>query len=76
MKAIGTISLLVLSNIFMTLAWYGHLKFKDWNRVHFSGSGQQDGIHRQWRPFQPDTTQSASGGHYTVNICCFFVISV
>ncbi|MDA3942973.1 MAG: DMT family protein [Bacteroidetes bacterium] len=31
MKAIGTISLLVLSNIFMTLAWYGHLKFKDWN---------------------------------------------
>jgi len=24
-----TISLLVLSNIFMTIAWYGHLKFKD-----------------------------------------------
>lgn len=29
MKAIYTISLLVLSNIFMTFAWYGHLKFKD-----------------------------------------------
>lgn len=29
MKAITTIGLLVLSNIFMTLAWYGHLKFKD-----------------------------------------------
>ena len=24
-----TIALLVLSNIFMTMAWYGHLKFKD-----------------------------------------------
>lgn len=29
MKAITTISLLVLSNVFMTLAWYGHLKFKE-----------------------------------------------
>jgi len=27
-KAIYTIGLLVLSNSFMTLAWYGHLKFK------------------------------------------------
>jgi uncharacterized protein (DUF486 family) len=29
MKAILTILLLVLSNLFMTLAWYGHLRFKD-----------------------------------------------
>ncbi len=29
MSAIYTIILLVLSNTFMTLAWYGHLKFKD-----------------------------------------------
>ncbi|MBN1951686.1 MAG: DMT family protein [Bacteroidales bacterium] len=29
MKALHTISLLVLSNTFMTFAWYGHLKFKD-----------------------------------------------
>lgn len=29
MKAILTIVLLVLSNTFMTLAWYGHLKFKE-----------------------------------------------
>ena len=29
MKAIATIGLLVCSNIFMTFAWYGHLKFKD-----------------------------------------------
>jgi uncharacterized protein len=29
MKAFYTIALLVLSNTFMTLAWYGHLKFKE-----------------------------------------------
>lgn len=30
MKGIFTILLLVLSNTFMTLAWYGHLKFAEW----------------------------------------------
>ncbi len=30
-KAFLTIGLLFLSNTFMTLAWYGHLKFKEWN---------------------------------------------
>ncbi|MBU2555891.1 MAG: DMT family protein [Bacteroidetes bacterium] len=30
MKGIYTILLLVLSNTFMTFAWYGHLKFKEW----------------------------------------------
>jgi uncharacterized protein (DUF486 family) len=30
MKPIITIGLLVLSNLFMTLAWYGHLKFAEW----------------------------------------------
>lgn len=30
MKAFFTIGLLVLSNTFMTLAWYGHLKFAEW----------------------------------------------
>jgi uncharacterized protein (DUF486 family) len=29
MKALSTILLLILSNVFMTLAWYGHLRFKD-----------------------------------------------
>jgi uncharacterized protein (DUF486 family) len=28
-RALLTVSLLCVSNIFMTLAWYGHLKFKD-----------------------------------------------
>jgi uncharacterized protein (DUF486 family) len=30
MKSVLTIGLLVLSNTFMTLAWYGHLKFAEW----------------------------------------------
>lgn len=29
MKGLSTILLLVLSNTFMTFAWYGHLRFKD-----------------------------------------------
>lgn len=29
MKALTTVFLLVLSNTFMTFAWYGHLKFKE-----------------------------------------------
>lgn len=31
MKALYTVLLLILSNIFMTFAWYGHLKFKEMN---------------------------------------------
>jgi len=31
MKALYTICLLIISNVFMTFAWYGHLKFKDMN---------------------------------------------
>ncbi|MEQ9376471.1 MAG: DMT family protein [Imperialibacter sp.] len=29
MKAVYTILLLITSNVFMTLAWYGHLKFRE-----------------------------------------------
>ena len=28
MKGLYTILLLIVSNVFMTFAWYGHLKFK------------------------------------------------
>lgn len=31
MKTLYTIGLLTISNIFMTFAWYGHLKFKEMN---------------------------------------------
>jgi uncharacterized protein (DUF486 family) len=30
-RGIYTILLLILSNMFMTLAWYGHLKFREMN---------------------------------------------
>ncbi len=33
MKPLFTILLLILSNTFMTLAWYGHLKFGQWSWV-------------------------------------------
>ncbi len=29
MRALWTVGLLILSNTFMTFAWYGHLKFRD-----------------------------------------------
>lgn len=31
MNGIFTILLLLMSNVFMTLAWYGHLKFQNWS---------------------------------------------
>jgi hypothetical protein len=30
MKGFYTILLLIFSNVFMTLAWYGHLRFAEW----------------------------------------------
>ncbi|HYC30623.1 MAG TPA: DMT family protein [Chitinophagaceae bacterium] len=33
MKGLTTIVLLTMSNVFMTLAWYGHLKFKEWKPI-------------------------------------------
>lgn len=37
MKAIYSILLLVLSNVFMTLAWYGHLKFSESKKLVGAG---------------------------------------
>ena len=37
MKGLCTIALLVIANCFMTIAWYGHLKFKEWSWVAKSG---------------------------------------
>ena len=31
MKGLLTIGLLIVSNTFMVMAWYGHLKFSQWN---------------------------------------------
>jgi uncharacterized protein len=37
MKPIITIALLFISNTFMTIAWYGHLKFSEWKGFHKLG---------------------------------------
>lgn len=37
MKVFSTIALLILSNTFMTLAWYGHLRFKTMTRFESLG---------------------------------------
>jgi uncharacterized protein len=37
MKGLSTVSLLIMSNAFMTLAWYGHLKMRTMSRfAHLS----------------------------------------
>ena len=46
MKGLYTILLLILSNIFMTVAWYGHLKFKQYS--WFSGLGLVSVIFISW----------------------------
>jgi uncharacterized protein len=45
-KSLLTVGLLVLSNIFMTFAWYGHLKFKTMN--WFNGLGLISIIFISW----------------------------
>lgn len=37
MKTAATLLLLIGSNCFMTFAWYGHLKFREWNLFQESG---------------------------------------
>ena len=37
MKALLTIIFLIISNTFMTIAWYGHLKFSHWKSFHKLG---------------------------------------
>lgn len=37
MRTLLPIMLLVVSNTFMTLAWYGHLKFANWSLMQKSG---------------------------------------
>lgn len=37
MKGWYTLLLLVLSNVFMTLAWYGHLRFAHWKPLEKTG---------------------------------------
>ena len=75
MKAFYTILLLIVSNIFMTFAWYGHLKLQEmkvisnWplyavGRVFLSGAGQPHRVRRERRPLLADAAQGYSGGHH------------
>ena len=37
LRGITSILFLIISNFFMTFAWYGHLQFKKWNLLESSG---------------------------------------
>lgn len=37
MKGLWSIFFLIISNFFMTFAWYGHLQFKKWNILQETG---------------------------------------
>src|SRR5437879_6347911 len=37
MRTLFSILFLIVSNFFMTFAWYGHLQFKKWNILQSSG---------------------------------------
>ena len=46
---IFSVLLLILSNIFMTFAWYGHLKMREYRHYAvkgYSGSYHSGGVHR------------------------------
>ena len=74
-----TVLLLICSNIFMTIAWYGHLKFRDrplflvmmvsgtipFADVLFSGAGEPDRL----RGVHGLSTEGDSRGDYAQRIC-------
>jgi uncharacterized protein (DUF486 family) len=37
MRGIASVFLLIISNFFMTFAWYGHLQFRKWNIFQSAG---------------------------------------
>ena len=39
LKGIETIGMLLMSNVFMTFAWYGHLKLQEIHWNHFAAFG-------------------------------------
>ena len=85
MKGLYTILLLIVSNVFMTFAWYGHLKLQDMKICHhfvfvehcscgifLLGSGQPYWVYRQWRSFFIDTVEDNSGGDYSYYFHCIY----
>ena len=62
MKSFYTVGLLIVSNIFMTFAWYGHLKLQ---QMHISTSWPLIGI----IVFSWVITQGDSGSHFPHHLC-------
>jgi uncharacterized protein (DUF486 family) len=71
MKGVYAISLLIVSNIFMTFAWYGHLKLQEtkmisnwplYGVVLFSWSLRWQNILVRFRPI--DWGLVGTGGHF------------
>ena len=51
MKGLYTILLLIVSNVFMTFAWYGHLKLQDMKIItNFHGASLLRSISVWFRP--------------------------
>ena len=63
MNAIYTILLLLASNVFMTLAWYGHLKLQ--NMGFFTHATPLIFV------ILIDATESDSGGYHVSGVCGF-----
>ena len=87
MKGLYTVLLLVCSNIFMTFAWYGHLKLQEmkvinnwpligvilisWGMAFFEYSLQIPGFSRQWRTVYTCSAESDPGSDYPYHFCHF-----
>ena len=66
MKGIYAVSLLIVSNIFMTFAWYGHLKLQETKVISnwplygvILFSWLMPSIHAKYRPTGSDSMETA-----------------
>ena len=87
MKGLYTVLLLVCSNIFMTFAWYGHLKLQEMKlaahrcypdivgngffRVFAPNPRQPYRFSRQWRTVYTCSAESDPGSDYPYHFCHF-----
>ena len=88
MKGLYTILLLIFSNIFMTFAWYGHLKLQEmkiinnwpligvillsWSMALAPNSRQPHRLPRQRRSLFTRTVKGDTGSHYPDYFCCLY----
>ena len=77
-----TVILLTISNIFMTFAWYGHLKYRDkplavvilasWGIAFFEYCFQVPANRIGYGEFNGAQLKTIQDGHHTFGLCCFF----